>query len=197
VPGCRLAAKAYGACIEGVTRVSQRLRRWDTTRASCRPVCEVSLLGQSLAASENAPAAQKLRPQPGRSSVRSTSGARARCEGLRARGVHAAKEELGTSVRVAGGPRPGWVEVTLSQHVDPKAPAYVVGIRESKWANRLRWVLFEQTITTDRVISCFRVKPVGQTNELTLNRDDFDWYPPVSGFEPVQIVLREAEGLSQ
>jgi hypothetical protein len=86
-----------------------------------------------------------------------------------------------------------WVEVTISQRVDPKAPAYVVGIRESKWANRLRWVLFQQTIDSDRVISRFRFKPVGQTNDITLNRDDFDWYPQVSGFEPLRIVLNEAE----
>jgi hypothetical protein len=86
-----------------------------------------------------------------------------------------------------------WVEVTLTQHVDRKAPAYVVGIRDSKWANRLRWVLFEQTIEPDRVVSRFRFKPVGQTNEITLNRDDFDWYPRVSGFEPMTVLLREVE----
>src|SRR5204863_6123185 len=59
-----------------------------------------------------------------------------------------------------------WVEVTLSQRVDPKAPAYVTGIRESKWANRLRWALVEQTISADKVISRFRFKPVKGTNEI-------------------------------
>ena len=39
-----------------------------------------------------------------------------------------------------------WVEVTITQRVDPKAPAYVVGIRDSKWANRLGWALVEQKV---------------------------------------------------
>ena len=86
-----------------------------------------------------------------------------------------------------------WVEVTLSQRVDPKAPAYVTGIRESKWANRLRWALVEQTIYSDKVISRFRFKPVNGTNEIILIRDDFEWFPPVSGFEPVEITLKGAE----
>jgi len=83
-----------------------------------------------------------------------------------------------------------WVEITISQMVDPKAPAYVVGIRESKWANRLRWALVEQRIDAERVISRFRLHPVGETNEITLSRDDFEWYPEVSGFRPVKVVLK-------
>jgi len=83
-----------------------------------------------------------------------------------------------------------WVEVTISQRVDPKAPAYVVGIRDSKWANRLRWALVEQSIDSERVVSRFRLHPVGETNEITLSRDDFEWYPPVSGFQPVKMVLK-------
>ncbi len=86
-----------------------------------------------------------------------------------------------------------WLEVTISQRVDPKAPAYVVGIRESKWANRLDWALFEQTFDADKVISRFRFKPFGQTNEIILNKDDFEWYPRVSGFETVKVVLSGAE----
>ncbi len=85
-----------------------------------------------------------------------------------------------------------WVEVTLSQRVDPKAPAYVVGIRESKWANRLRWVLVEQTIAADRVTTRFRFKPASDTNEIILTRDDFEWYPPISGFEPIEVSLKRA-----
>ncbi len=84
-----------------------------------------------------------------------------------------------------------WVEVVLSQRVDLKAPAYVVGLRESKNANRVRWVLFEQIIDSDRVISRFRFKPVGHTNDITLNRDDFEWYPQVSGFAPVRVVVKD------
>ncbi|MEI6561707.1 MAG: hypothetical protein WCO68_06440 [Verrucomicrobiota bacterium] len=85
------------------------------------------------------------------------------------------------------------VELTISQRVNPKAPVYVVGIRESKWENRLRWGLVHQTIGDDRVISCFHIKPVGQTNEITLNRDDFEWYPQVIGFKPVTIVFEKAK----
>ncbi len=83
-----------------------------------------------------------------------------------------------------------WVEVTISQRVDPKAPAYVVGIRESKWANRLRWALVEQRIDAEKVISRFRMHSIAQTNQITLNRDDFDWYPMVSGFQPVEVVFK-------
>ena len=83
-----------------------------------------------------------------------------------------------------------WVEVTISQRVDPKAPAYVVGIRESKWANRLSWALFEQRRDPEMVISRFRLHPVGETNEITLSRDDFEWYPKVSGFKPIEVVLK-------
>ncbi len=88
-----------------------------------------------------------------------------------------------------------WVEITISQRVDPKAPAYVVGIRESKRANRFLWALVEQRIGSERVISRFRLHPVGQANPITLNRDDFEWYPPVLGFQPVQLVLKaESKG---
>ncbi len=85
-----------------------------------------------------------------------------------------------------------WVEVTLSQRVDPKAPAYVTG-SESKWANRLSWALVEQTISADRVVSRVRFKPANGANEIILTRDDFEWFPPVSGFEPVVITLKRAE----
>ena len=83
-----------------------------------------------------------------------------------------------------------WVELTISQRVDPKAPAYVVGIRDSKLANRLRWTLVQQRIDTERVISRFRLRPVGESNEFTLSRDDFEWHPMVMGFQPVEVVLK-------
>jgi hypothetical protein len=40
------------------------------------------------------------------------------------------------------------------------------------------------------VISRFRLHPVGETNEITLSRDDFEWYPKVSGFKPIEVVLK-------
>jgi hypothetical protein len=86
-----------------------------------------------------------------------------------------------------------WIEVTLSQRVDSKSPAYVTGIRESKWINRLSWALVEQTISADRVISRFRFKPAIGTNEIILTRDDFEWFPPISGFAPVEITIKPAE----
>ncbi len=88
-----------------------------------------------------------------------------------------------------------WVEITISQRLDPKAPAYVVGIRyDSKWANRLRWSLFEQTISAQKVVSRFRLQPIGQTNKITLTRDDFEWYPRVSGFQAVEVAVKTNEG---
>ena len=86
-----------------------------------------------------------------------------------------------------------WIEVTLSQRLNPKAPAYVTGIRGSKWANRLSWALVEQTISADRVTSRFRFKPANGTNEIVLTRDDFEWFPPISGFGPVAITLKQTE----
>ena len=86
-----------------------------------------------------------------------------------------------------------WVEVTITQRVDPKAPAYVVGIRDSKWANRLGWALVEQKVDAERVTTRFRLRPVDAAAELSLNRDDFEWYPRVSGFEPITVALKNAE----
>jgi len=86
-----------------------------------------------------------------------------------------------------------WNEVTIIQRIDPKAPAYVIGIRDTKWANRLRWALFEQAIDTDRVTSRFRFKPVGDAKAFTLTRDDFEWYPKVMGFTDVDIAIKETE----
>ena len=86
-----------------------------------------------------------------------------------------------------------WNEVTIIQRIDPKAPAYVVGIRDNKWANRLRWALIEQIIATDRVTSRFRIRPVVDTKALTLTRDDFEWYPYVMGFPDIEINIKETE----
>ena len=84
-----------------------------------------------------------------------------------------------------------WIEVTIIQQINPKAPAYVDGIRGTKWDNRLRWSLFKRIIDTDRVTSCFRFKPVGDAKALTLTRDDFEWYPSVAGFPDVDIAIKE------
>ena len=86
-----------------------------------------------------------------------------------------------------------WNEVTIIQQINPKAPAYVVGIRDTKWANRLRWALIEQTITPDRVTSRFRLKPAGDTKALNLTRDDFEWFPNVIGFTDIEIAIKENE----
>ena len=86
-----------------------------------------------------------------------------------------------------------WIEVTIKQQINPKAPAYVDGIRGTKWDNRLRWSLFKRIIDTDRVTSYFRFKPVGDTKALTLTRDDFEWYPRVVGFPDVEIAIKETE----
>jgi hypothetical protein len=86
-----------------------------------------------------------------------------------------------------------WVEITITQRVDPKSPAYVVGIRDSKWANRLRWALVEQKLDAKKVTTRFRRRPVDAAAELSLDRDDFEWYPYVSGFEHVTVALKNAE----
>ena len=83
-----------------------------------------------------------------------------------------------------------WIEVTIIQQVDPKAPAYVVGLRES---TNFAGSLFEQTISPGRVVSKFRVRPIVPTNVVVLHRGDFEWYPPVQGFAPVEIALKPVE----
>ena len=83
--------------------------------------------------------------------------------------------------------------MTIIQRINPKAPAYVDGIRGTKWDNRLRWSLFKRIIDTDRVTSCFRFKPIGDAKALTLTRDDFEWYPRVAGFPDVEIAVKETE----
>ena len=90
-----------------------------------------------------------------------------------------------------------WVEVTILQRVDPRAPAYVLGIRDSKWANRLGWALVEQKIGVDTVTSRFRFKPIGEGKEIQLGKDDFEWFPQVLPFEPIKVVLNsEHTGIS-
>ena len=89
-----------------------------------------------------------------------------------------------------------WNEVTIIQRINPKAPAYVVGIRDTKWANRLRWALVEQSIATDRVTSRFRFKPIGDTKALTFTCDDFEWYPNVIGFTDIGIAIKETDQIT-
>jgi hypothetical protein len=86
-----------------------------------------------------------------------------------------------------------WVEITITQKLNPNAPAYVTGIRASKSTNRLRWALIEQNLDTSKVISIFRFRPVDEFTELRLDRDDFEWYPQISGFQPVTVALKNPE----
>lgn len=83
-----------------------------------------------------------------------------------------------------------WIEVTITQQVDPKAPAYIVGLRES---SDFAGALVQQTISSERVVSTFRIRPAAPTNKVVLRRGDFEWYPPVSGFAPVEIALTQVE----
>ena len=77
-----------------------------------------------------------------------------------------------------------WVELTITQQVNPKCPAYVVGLRES---TNFAGVLFRQTIAKERVVSQFRIQPVSR--QIVLHREDFEWYPPMAGFPSVEIGL--------
>ena len=86
-----------------------------------------------------------------------------------------------------------WVEVTITQRVDPKAPAYVVGIRGRKVEHQLAGVLFKQVIGAEKVVSYFRFRPVDPRAEVILNQEDFEWHPQVMGFPPVKVVLNEVD----
>ena len=83
-----------------------------------------------------------------------------------------------------------WLEVTISQRINPAAPEYVVGIRETKWMNRLRWALVHRVSDTNRIVSTFHIRPVDLNGKFTLNREDFEWYPPLKDFPPVEITLK-------
>jgi len=86
-----------------------------------------------------------------------------------------------------------WIELTITQRLNRKSPAYIVGIRENKWANHLRWEVVRQTMGYDKVTSCFRIQPIGETKEITLKRDDFEWFPYINGFPPITVTRKEAE----
>lgn len=87
------------------------------------------------------------------------------------------------------------VELTITQQINPDAPAYITNLRESKWANRLRWSLVKQTLGKTTVVSTFHIHPVGQPEDLSLTRDDFEWYPPLSGFQPIPLSFKNDPGL--
>ena len=80
-----------------------------------------------------------------------------------------------------------YYELTLEQKINPRAPAYVTNLRELKWVNKLAYGLQKQTRGEDLVISVFHIKPLVPMNSIVLKRDDFEWYPKISGFAPVTI----------
>ena len=84
-----------------------------------------------------------------------------------------------------------WIEVTIHQRTNPQSPTYITGIREAKWANELRWSLVSQNKSEDMVVTGFRIRTTDTKDKITLTADDFEWYPPRQGFEPIDIVLRE------
>lgn len=83
-----------------------------------------------------------------------------------------------------------WLEVTISQRINPAAPEYIVGIRETKWMNRLLWALMQRVTDTNRIVSTFRIRPVDLNRAFTLTREDFEWSPPLKDFPPVAIALK-------
>jgi len=83
-----------------------------------------------------------------------------------------------------------WLEVTISQRINPAAPEYIVGIRETKWMNRLLWALVQRVTDTNRIVSTFHIRPVDLNHTFTLNREDFEWSPPLKDFPPVAIALK-------
>ncbi|HBR92886.1 MAG TPA: hypothetical protein DEA90_01840 [Opitutae bacterium] len=87
-----------------------------------------------------------------------------------------------------------YYELTLEQKIDPKAPAYVTNLRELKWINKLSYGLQTQIIGEDVVISVFHIKPLPPMDSIVLKRDDFEWYPKISGFAPITI---ETKGSNQ
>jgi hypothetical protein len=80
-----------------------------------------------------------------------------------------------------------WIELTIKQQIDPNAPMYIVGIRDNKANNRLRWSLSQQIFAEDYVTTYFRIKPVNDMDAIVLSRDDFDWHPKVINFGDIKI----------
>lgn len=85
-----------------------------------------------------------------------------------------------------------YYELTLEQKIDPRAPAYVTNLSESKWVNKLAYGLQKRTRGEDYVISVFHIKPLVPMDSIVLKRDDFEWYPPISGFAPITIETKSS-----
>ena len=84
-----------------------------------------------------------------------------------------------------------WVELTISNRVNPEAPSYIVGIRSNPKTDDLRWAVIDQELGQEIVVTRIRVRPVDPTHSVTLDRDDFEWLPNVHGFEPVIISIKK------
>ena len=85
-----------------------------------------------------------------------------------------------------------YYKLTLEQKINPAAPAYVTNLRELRWINKLSYGLQRQIIGDDFVISVFHIKPLIPMDSIVLGRDDFEWYPKISGFAPITIDTRES-----
>jgi hypothetical protein len=90
-----------------------------------------------------------------------------------------------------------YYELTLEQKTNPAAPAYVTNLRELRWINKLSYGLKRQVFGDDYVISVFHIKPLIPMDSIVLGRDDFEWYPIISGFAPITIDTRESNQRSK